>query len=97
MQGGTWVADECALTTASPFAVEARCPPWTGTLVARCNGERTTRDHLQFLKEIGAVPPDALESEFVKLVRALIAGGFLELADFPLPEVAPAPDGRSSK
>jgi methylase of polypeptide subunit release factors len=97
LQSGTWVADECTLATASPFAVEARCPPWTGTLVGRCDGRKTTRDHLQFLKESGAVPADAPESEFVKLVRALIAGGFLELADFPLPQVAPQPPSLAPK
>lgn len=85
MQAGTWVADECTLTTTWPFAVEAKCPPWTATLVARCDGRRTSRDHLEFLKAGGAVPPDAPESEFVKLVRALIAGGFLEVPDFGPP------------
>ena len=28
------------------------------------------------------MPPDAPETEFVKLIRSLIAGGFLELAEF---------------
>jgi SAM-dependent methyltransferase len=86
MQGGAWVADECVLATTAPFALEARCPPWTATLITRCDGRRTTRDHLHFLKESGAVPSDAPESEFVKLIRGLIAGGFMEVADFPRPE-----------
>lgn len=85
MNHGAWVADGCVLASETPFAVEASGPAWIATLVARCDGQRTTRDHLLFLKESGAVPPDAPESEFVKLVRALIAGGFLEVADFPLP------------
>lgn len=85
MQSGAWVADECTLATTSPFGVEARCPTWTASLIARCDGRVTTRDHLRFLKESGAVPADAPEQEFAKLVRALISGGFLELAEFPLP------------
>lgn len=86
LQGGAWVADECILSIASPFAIEAKCPPWTATLITRCDGRRTSRDHLNFLKETGAVPSAAPESEFVKLIRALVAGGFLEVAEFSHPE-----------
>lgn len=85
MQGGAWVVDECILSTTSPFVVEARCPPWTATLITGCDGRRSSRDHLNFLRETGAVPYDAPESEFVKLIRGLVAGGFLEVAEFPHP------------
>jgi hypothetical protein len=91
MDTGAWAADECSLATAWPFAVEARCPPWVAGMVTRCDGQRTVRDHLRILKETGEVPVDAPETEFVKLVRALIAGGFLEVADFPLPPSCPTP------
>lgn len=91
MRAGSWVPDECTLATDWPFAVEAKCPPWTADLVARCDGRRTSRDHLDFLKSTGAVPPDAPESEFVKFVRALIAGGFLEISEFATPGPAPTP------
>jgi methylase of polypeptide subunit release factors len=82
MDAGAWTPDECLLTTATPFGLEAKCPLWTPTLLARCDGQRTCREHLEFLKETGAVPQDAPETEFVKLIRSLIAGGFLELAEF---------------
>ena len=91
MQAGTWVPDECLVATPWPFAVEAKCPPWTATLLARCDGHSTTSDHLEFLKGRGDIPADAPASEFVKLIRALIAGGFLEVADFRLPADAPKP------
>jgi SAM-dependent methyltransferase len=91
MDSGTWVADECTLTTLWPFAVEARCPPWTGTLVSRCDGQRTTRDHLRFLQESGTLPAEAAEAEFAKLILALVQGGFLELAEFALAELGPVP------
>jgi len=93
MDSGTWAADECTLATAWPFAVEARCPPWVAGLVTRCDGRRTVRDHLRILKENGEVPADAPETEFVKLARALIAGGFLEVPDFPLPLTGPTTEG----
>ena len=87
MQSGSWVPEDCTLSTASPFAVEARCPSWTGSLLSRCDGARSCREHLQWLQESGAVPADAQLSEFVKLIRALIAGGFLEVDAFRLPPV----------
>jgi methylase of polypeptide subunit release factors len=93
LRADAWVADECVLTTTTPFALEAKCPPWTAGLVARCDGRRTTREHLQRLKQDGDVPSDAPETEFVKLIRSLIAGGFLQVAD-PL---SPAPPGRSQE
>jgi methylase of polypeptide subunit release factors len=89
MQGRDWVADECMLAAAAPFAVEAKCPVWTATLVSHCDGDRSTRELLRLLKESGAVPPEAPESEFVKLVRALVSGGFLQIPDFPLPDPTP--------
>jgi SAM-dependent methyltransferase len=81
LRAGDWVPEECILVTTAPFALEAKCPPWTAGLVARCDGRRTTREHLQILKQAGEVPSDAPEAEFVKLVRSLIAGGFLQVAD----------------
>ncbi len=87
LQGEGWTAEECVLSTNVPFTVEAKCPPWTAALVARCDGRRTTREHLQFLKESGAVPPEASESEFVRFVRSLIGGGFLQVADSPGPRL----------
>jgi methylase of polypeptide subunit release factors len=86
LRTGDWVPDECTLATTVPFALEAKCPPWTAGLVARCDGRRTTREHLQLLKQAGEIPSDAPEAEFVKLVRSLIAGGFLQLADSGSPD-----------
>jgi methylase of polypeptide subunit release factors len=81
LQGDRWAAQDCVLATVTPFFVEAKCPPWTATLVARCDGQRTTREHLEFLKSSGAVPPDAPEPEFAQLVRSLIDGGLLHVVD----------------
>jgi hypothetical protein len=86
MKAGSWVPDECLLGTTWPFAVEAKCPPWTADLIARCDGRKTSHDLLELLKSSGSVPPDAPEAEFAKFVRALIAGGFLEIADFAAPK-----------
>ncbi len=91
MQNGAWVPDECQLATAWPFAVEAKCPPWTAALLAHCDGRSTSREQLDFLKARGDLPEDAPALEFVKLIRALIAGGFLEVPAFQLPRDEPRP------
>jgi SAM-dependent methyltransferase len=91
MRGGGWVVEECVLTTSVPFALEAKCPPWVATLMTRADGERTTLDHLDFLKRSGVVPRDAPKAEFAKLVRSLVAGGFLEVPEHPLPTVHLSP------
>jgi methylase of polypeptide subunit release factors len=79
LREGEWVPEQCLLSTAVPFAVEAKCPPWTPTLIARCDGRRTTREHLTFLKESGRVSPDVPDSDLILLIRSLIGGGFLRL------------------
>ena len=79
LQGEGWVGKESVFATVNPFVVEAKCPPWTGTLIARSDGQRTTRDHLQFLKASGVVPPQLPETEFAQFIRSLVDGGFLQV------------------
>ena len=85
MGPGEWVAEECVLSTRVPFIAEAKCPVWAAGLVAQCDGLLTVREQLQRLKQAGSVPDDAPEAEFARMVRTLLAGGFLHLPDRPLP------------
>jgi methylase of polypeptide subunit release factors len=78
-QNGRWVTQDCVLSTVTPFVVEAKCPPWMSTLIARCDGRLTTREHLNLLKISGAVPAQGKESEFAEMIRSLIDGGFLRM------------------
>ena len=82
---GGWVVGECGLTTPWPFQVEAKCPPWTASFLNRCDGQRSVRDHLGWLKGEELVPADAPRTEFASLVRTLLAGAFLEIPEFALP------------
>ena len=93
IRDGRWVVDKCWVATHLPFALEAACPVWAGALVAQCDGTATVREHLQHLKEKGAVPPEASEEQFVAMVRKMIAGGFLEVEGFPLPPIASPGEG----
>jgi hypothetical protein len=81
MGPGEWVAEEGVLSTRVPFMAEAKCPVWAARLVARCDGLLTVREHLRLLKQAGSVPDDAPEAEFARMVRTLLAGGFLYLPD----------------
>jgi hypothetical protein len=81
LEAGTWVIDDCVLTTASPFALEARCPPWAATLVGTCDGRTTVRELHASLRGRGQLPAALELSEFVKFIRSLISGGFLRLPD----------------
>lgn len=85
LEGGTWSTDQCTLITETPFGLEAKCPPWTIVLLELADGRRTARELLTLLRERALVPADASEDRFAALVHALIGGGFLELADHPLP------------
>lgn len=82
---GEWVVEDCVLATSWPFPVEAKCPPWTASLLNRCDGRRMVRDHLVWLKGEGLVQADAPEGEFAVLIRSLLAGALLEIPEFALP------------
>lgn len=84
--GGAWTVEECALATTWPFPLEAKVPPLTVHFLTRCDGRRTVSDHFAWLKAEGLVPPEIPEEEFATLVRLMLAGGFLEVSEFPLPQ-----------
>ena len=78
-EGGIRTAEDCSLTTESPFALEARCPPWAADLIAQCDGTVTVPDLHARLRQTGVVPRLLGLAEFAKLVRSLVSGGFLRL------------------
>jgi hypothetical protein len=76
---GSWTVEDCQLTTSAPFALEARCPPWTALLLEKCDGTASIRELHQRLHASGVLPASLGPAEFTKLVRSLISGGFLRL------------------
>jgi SAM-dependent methyltransferase len=76
---GSWTVEDCQLTTSAPFALEARCPPWTAVLLEKCDGTASIRELHQRLHASGVLPASLGPAEFAKLVRSLISGGFLSL------------------
>jgi len=83
---GQWYGEECALVTLAPFAVEATCPSWYATLLQWCDGRMTAREHLQYLRDTHAVPDDAPEEAFARMIRQLLDAGLVEIDEFRLPD-----------
>jgi SAM-dependent methyltransferase len=82
LEAGEWVTAKCWIATDRPFALEASCPVWMAAFLSRCDGTRTTREHLQHLKDVGAVPQAADEIEFLGMVRKFLEGGLVMLEPF---------------
>ena len=80
-----WTIVELSLATTLPFALEAACQLWVVPLVMRCDGTKTVREHLMYLRENGALPAETPDQQVLEIVRRLIAGGFLEIPEFRLP------------
>ena len=88
LQGDAWMRQSAAIGTNAPFAASAACPPWFPEMLKRCDGSRTVREHLEWLRASGLLDDSTSESGFVTLVRELADVPFLELEEFPLPPAA---------
>ena len=78
---------ETRIAAMVPFAVEAPCPPILSTLLARCDGRLTGREHLAALRAAGDVPPEKTDADFAQLIRELADAAYIELDAFPIGEV----------
>jgi hypothetical protein len=83
LRDGEWSPVETRIAAMVPFAVEAPCPPILSTLLARCDGRLTGREHLAALRASGDVPPEKTDADFAQLVRELADAAYLELDAFP--------------
>ena len=70
------------MQTDHPFSTEARAAPWMGTLIARCDGTVSTRDHFAGLREQGVIPDGIGPRDFARVVGQLVSGGFLWVPGF---------------
>ena len=81
-----WVPTEAKIATVVPFASESACPGWFPTLLSRCNGQVTVREHFDQLRADGVLAEASSPEAFAELIRDLADVPFLELDIFPLPE-----------
>ena len=87
LRDGEWSPVETRIAAMVPFAVEAPCPPILSTLLARCDGRLTGREHLDALRASGDVPPEKTDADFAQLIRELADAAYIELDAFPIGEV----------
>jgi hypothetical protein len=73
------------LKTSYPFTVEHECSAWVATLVARCDGSATAREHFEAGKRDKWIPCDMPNDEFAGTVGGLVSSGFLEIEGFEPP------------
>jgi hypothetical protein len=73
-----------------PFEAECRCPAWVARLLMECDG-RSSSEILHSLKANGVVEPDTPEPDFAEVLRVLLASGFLETPEFPIPRQPSTP------
>ncbi|MGH9664318.1 MAG: methyltransferase, partial [Bryobacteraceae bacterium] len=88
LQGGEWAPSDYALSPEHPFPMESKTQPAIAQMLARCDGSRTAREHLEELKAEGLFHPDTPPGAFAELLKTMISGGFLEIEGHRLP---PAP------
>ena len=81
-RNGEFAASKFMLRTCYPFQVEYDCPAWLATLVKRCDGKSTTREHFEAGKRDQWIPPEISEGQFVDTVGQLVSRGILEIARF---------------
>jgi hypothetical protein len=83
LRDGEWSPVDARIALMTPFAVEAPCPPILSTLLARCDGRLTGREHLTALRASGDVPPAKTDADFAQLIRELADAAYIELDAFP--------------
>lgn len=91
-RGEEWMPEEVAMATQWPFMLKVDAPVWAATLLSRCDGKATVRDHLAFFQGNGIVAGPEAEQNFLRLVQFLISAGILTIPAHPVPAI-PATSG----
>ncbi len=76
---GELAPQEFLLETTWPFQATSRVEPWVISVIAHCDGRRTTSDLYREAKADGALPDEFGLSNFAGLVATLVVKGFLQM------------------
>jgi hypothetical protein len=99
IRGRELLPDNFTLLTDYPFRADCVVQPWVALLLARCDGSATALQTFDYCRQNGLIHPESSFAEFASLLRTLVAGSFLEVEAFRLPEAkglsAPAADCES--
>jgi methylase of polypeptide subunit release factors len=85
MRKGQLAPSKFRLRTAYPFEVDNECPPWVATLVARCDGKTTAREHFEAGQRDNWIRSDMTIEEFAQTLAGLVSGGMVEIEGFLTP------------
>lgn len=86
VERGEFVPQSLTLEVDYPFSMECKVQPWMPVMVARCDRTSTVEELFDACRKDRLIHPDTPFGEFLRLVRTFIAGGFLEVEEFPLPQ-----------
>jgi hypothetical protein len=87
LKGGDLAPQDFTLHADDPFSMNCKVEPWVSYLIPLCDGKMTVRELFEACKSHGLIHAEAPAAEFFELLCTLISGGFLEVAEFPLPHV----------
>ena len=83
---GDLVPQDFTLHADDPFSMNCKVEAWVSYLIPLCDGKKTVREIFAASKAHGLIHAEAPAAEFAELLCTLISGGFLEVAEFPLPD-----------
>jgi SAM-dependent methyltransferase len=86
VRGGRLTPEQCTLVADYPFDAECACQPAIAQVVAGCDGGSTGWEYFEECRRRKLVRPECTPAEFARTLAAMISGGYLEAAEFPLPD-----------
>ncbi len=85
LKNGDLAPEQFTLHTDDPFSMNCQVQPWVGFLIPLCDGKLTVQEVFESCKANGIIHTETPPGEFAQLICTLISGGFLEVAEYPLP------------
>jgi len=79
----------CEIATDRPFVFSMQGSPGLALLFERCDGSNSFEALRVEMASLGVIPEGLPLEEYLTLVRALVGGGVLEIAELPIPPAPP--------
>lgn len=95
LKEGDLAPEQFTLHTDDPFSMDCKVQPWVGFLIPLCDGKRTAHELFEACKTHKLIHAETPANEFYDLLAILISGGFLEVADYRLPQLKNVPSPSS--
>jgi SAM-dependent methyltransferase len=85
LKDGDLAPEQFTLHVDDPFSMDCKVQPWVGFLIPLCDGKLTVQQLFDACKANRFIHAETPPQEFSELLGVLISGGFLEVADYRLP------------